>query len=313
MSIKAAKSSVNSTQEILCINGQSALSNFRIKKLNTYLKDVGDGVEIAHTNYKYFIKLNLPLGGESLEKLSTLLLSGEKAMDEDAESEHIIVVPRLGTISSWSSKATDIAHACGLEAIDRIERGICFSYHAPIDLDNELFNQIKMAIHDRMTESVLPKDFDPQNIFLQQQPEKLNEIELVTQGKQALEIANTELGLALSDDEIDYLCNHYERMQRNPTDAELMMFAQANSEHCRHKIFNADWVIDGKPQSEKLFSMIKSTTEASPKGVISAYSDNAAVIEGFEIDRLMSSTADREFVFTKEPTHIVMKLSLIHI
>ena len=308
MSIKAAKSSVNSTQEILCINGQSALSNFRIKKLNMYLKDVDDNVEISQASYKYFIKLNLPLGDEGLEKLSTLLLSGEKAMDEDAGNEHIVVVPRLGTISSWSSKATDIAHACGLEEIDRIERGICFSYLAPIDLNNELFNQIKMAIHDRMTESVLDKDFDLQNLFLQQQPEKLNEIELVTQGKQALEIANTELGLALSDDEIDYLCNHYERMQRNPTDAELMMFAQANSEHCRHKIFNADWVIDGEPQPEKLFSMIKSTTEASPKGVISAYSDNAAVIEGFEIDRLMSSTADREFVFTKEPTHIVMKV-----
>ena len=177
MSIKAAKSSVNSTQEILCINGQSALSSFRIKKLNTYLKDVDDNVEISQASYKYFIKLNLPLGDEGLEKLSTLLLSGEKAMDEDAGNEHIVVVPRLGTISSWSSKATDIAHACGLEEIDRIERGICFSYLAPIDLDNELFNQIKMAIHDRMTESVLPKDFDLQNLFLQQQPEKLNEIE----------------------------------------------------------------------------------------------------------------------------------------
>ena len=147
MSIKAAKSSVNSTQEILCINGQSALSSFRIKKLNTYLKDVDNNVEISQASYKYFIKLNLPLGDEDLEKLSTLLLSGEKAMDEDAGNEHIVVVPRLGTISSWSSKATDIAHACGLEEIERIERGICFSYLAPMDLNNELFNQIKMAIH----------------------------------------------------------------------------------------------------------------------------------------------------------------------
>ena len=307
MSTKATRTSNNSVHEILCINGQSALSDFRIAKLNTNIQQIEPDIKISQTAFRYFIKLNKSLQKEEHARLKNLLLSGEMAIEN--EGEHFqVVVPRVGTISSWSSKATDIARACGLQAIDRIERGICFIYEPSDDVDEAKFTNIKQIIHDRMTESLLPKTFDIKDLFAQHEPQSLVEIELTSNGKEALEKANTELGLALSVDEIEYLYEHYEDAQRNPTDAELMMFAQANSEHCRHKIFNADWVIDGEPQSDKLFSMIKSTTEASPDGVISAYSDNAAVIEGFNVFRLMSSLPNRDYVFNEEPTHIVMKV-----
>ena len=266
----------------MCINGQSALSNFRVAKLNKNIQRIEPDVKITQSAFRYFIKLNKALQEEEHARLKTSC-SQEKWPLKMREKHFQVVVPRVGTISSWSSKATDIVQACGLQAIERVERGVCFIFESSGDMDEEKFTNIKQIIHDRMTESVLPKSFNTEDLFVQHEPQSLVEIELISNGKEALKKANTELGLALSEDEIDYLCDYYEDAQRNPTDAELMMFAQANSEHCRHKIFNADWVIDGKPQSDKLFSMIKSTTEASPDGVISAYSDNAAVIEGFNV------------------------------
>tara|TARA_B100000959_G_scaffold103640_2_gene109289 strand:+ start:6182 stop:10105 length:3924 start_codon:yes stop_codon:yes gene_type:complete len=308
LSIKATQSSDKATQDILCIKGQRALSEFRIKKLNSILKEVHAELILKHAAYRYYVKLNDVLESDELDRLSALLLSGERVIKGNETSNRITVVPRIGTISSWSSKATDIVHACALHTVERIERGVCFFFNAPESLETKQMHAIQKALHDRMTESVLTEDLSVAALFAQHKPQPLISIELTEKGKKALEEANQDLGLALSDDEIDYLCEHYEGINRDPTDAELMMFAQANSEHCRHKIFNAEWVIDGEPRAEKLFSMIKSTTKANPKGVISAYSDNAAVIEGFKTKRLMSSLPNREFVFSDEPVHIVMKV-----
>ena len=293
---------------MVCITGQRALSDFRIKKLNIVLSKIDADVILLDVFYQYYVQLNSALDAEHLERLVALLLSDEPVIKFDEVARKIRVVPRIGTISAWSSKATDITHACGLDMISRIERGVCYTFSAPETITPEQIQKIEQALHDRMTESVLTDDNQADNLFIQQAPQPITVVELLTEGKSALQNANQELGLALSDDEIDYLCEHYQAMNRNPTDAELMMFAQANSEHCRHKIFNADWIIDGDERPEKLFAMIKSTTKANPEGVISAYSDNAAVIEGFTTDRLMASLPKREFTLTSEPIHIVMKV-----
>ena len=293
---------------MVCITGQRALSDFRIKKLNTVLSKIDADVILLDVFYQYYVQLNSALDAEHHERLVALLLSDEPVIKLDEATRKIRVVPRIGTISAWSSKATDITHACGLDMISRIERGVCYTFSAPETITPEQIQKIEQALHDRMTESVLTDDNQADSLFIQQAPQPITVVELLTEGKSALQNANQELGLALSDDEIDYLCEHYQAMNRNPTDAELMMFAQANSEHCRHKIFNADWIIDGDERPEKLFAMIKSTTKANPEGVISAYSDNAAVIEGFTTDRLMASLPKREFTLTSEPIHIVMKV-----
>ncbi len=206
--------------------------------------------------------------------LDNLLTYGPSIEQADAGGRAFYVVPRPGTISPWASKATDIAHMCGLEPIRRIERGICYRIDADGDLPLEL-------IHDRMTEAVF-EDLDAcAALFSTHSPRPLGEIETEGQGRAALERANTELGLALSEDEIDYLAEAYARLARNPTDVELMMFAQANSEHCRHKIFNADWIVDGEQQAHSLFQMIRNTHARHSEGILSAYHDNSAVIEGF--------------------------------
>ena len=308
MSVTALQSSSKSKHEMVCITGQRALSDFRIKKLNIVLSKIDADVILLDVFYQYYVQLNSALDAEHLERLVALLLSDEPVIKLDEAARKIRVVPRIGTISAWSSKATDITHACGLDMISRIERGVCYTFSAPETITPEQIQKIEQALHDRMTESVLTDDNQADSLFIQQAPQPITVVELLTEGKSALQNANQELGLALSDDEIDYLCEHYQAMNRNPTDAELMMFAQANSEHCRHKIFNADWIIDGDERPEKLFAMIKSTTKANPEGVISAYSDNAAVIEGFTTDRLMASLPKREFTLTSEPIHIVMKV-----
>ncbi|MDG1712975.1 MAG: phosphoribosylformylglycinamidine synthase, partial [Woeseiaceae bacterium] len=308
MSVTALQSSSKSKHEMVCITGQRALSDFRIKKLNIVLSKIDADVILLDVFYQYYVQLNSALDAEHHERLVALLLSDEPVIKLDEAARKIRVVPRIGTISAWSSKATDITHACGLDMISRIERGVCYTFSAPETITPEQIQKIEQALHDRMTESVLANDNQADSLFIQQAPQPITVVELLTEGKSALQNANQELGLALSDDEIDYLCEHYQAMNRNPTDAELMMFAQANSEHCRHKIFNADWIIDGDERPEKLFAMIKSTTKANPEGVISAYSDNAAVIEGFTTDRLMASLPKREFTLTSEPIHIVMKV-----
>ena len=188
----------------------------------------------------------------------------------------VLVTPRLGTISPWSSKATDIARQCGLGGlVNRIERGTAFHLEGDGDLAKALPH-----LHDRMTETVLGSLHEADALFRHVAPKPLAQIDVLGRGRAAIEDANRAMGLALAPDEIDYLLAYFEGHRRNPTDVELTMFAQANSEHCRHKIFNASWIVDGEPQPQSLFQMIRETEKASPQGTVSAYSDNAAVMEG---------------------------------
>src|SRR5690606_1942464 len=201
-----------------------------------------------------------------------------------------------------------IVHNVGLKAVRRVERGVAYYLQATAQLsDHELF-LIAPLLHDRMTESVLASFEEAEALFQQGQPAPLVEIDLRGGGRAALEAADRELGLALADDEIDYLVDNYAKLGRNPTDAELMMFAQANSEHCRHKIFNADWIVDGEPQPHSLFQMIRNTYNRRPEGVLSAYSDNAAVAEGAVAQRFFPDPRTGVYCAVEEPVHLVMKV-----
>jgi phosphoribosylformylglycinamidine synthase len=289
--------------EVLTLRGASALSSFRIDKLLERLRPLG--CQAVAAEFRYFVELSAPLAADDLTFLTELLHAGP----HQPEPVAILVTPRLGTVSPWSSKATDIARNCGLAAVKRIERGIAYrlDWNGKRVPDNETMQSALAQLHDRMTESVLFDEREAARLFEHVAPQPLASVDLLAGGKAALERANAEWGLALSPDEIDYLVENFTRAGRNPTDVELMMFAQANSEHCRHKIFNASWVIDGKPQAESLFGMIRHTHEVRPQGTLSAYSDNASVIAGATIARFYPD-ADHGYRFHEEPTHILMKV-----
>ncbi len=308
MSKPAADVVTRTPVDMLELAGQPALSDFRLEKLLRTLRKADGRVNGVQARYVYFVDLAEPLSREHRNRLEALLLSGEAPGRLAKGTSRLYVVPRHGTISPWSSKATDIALACDLAAVRRIERGICYALKISGRPSQEEVLQLSGPLFDRMTETVLESSDDAEALFQAQHPAALGTVPLLESGRAALETANGELGLALSGDEIDYLVDSYTELQRDPTDAELMMFAQANSEHCRHKIFNADWVIDGEPQQERLFGMIRTTTEGSPDGVISAYSDNAAVIEGWTASRLMPEAGSREYTYCDEPVHILMKV-----
>ena len=295
---------------MLEIQGQPALSDFRLAKLQDALQEIEPRVTSVSARFCYFIATNsgASLAGEQKKRLQALLLSGDKAGTLSKRAKPLYVVPRPGTISPWSSKATDIARACSLDSVARIERGICYGLKFKGSVADDDVARLNPLLHDRMTETVFSSATDAQALFVDHQPEPIISVPLKKEGRQALEAANIDLGLALASEEIDYLLENYKLLDRDPTDAELMMFAQANSEHCRHKIFNADWEIDGEIQDEQLFGMIRSTTAASPDGVLSAYSDNAAVIEGWQASRLLPASTDREFQYCDEPVHILMKV-----
>ncbi len=293
---------------MLELSGQPALSNFRIAKLTRALKRVDERLDSLQAHYVYFVATNADLCREDRSRLNTLLLSGDKPFKSKRSVSWLIVVPRPGTISPWSSKATDIAKACGIDAVERIERGIGYALKFSAKGSAADALALAPALFDRMTEAVFADSAQVEQLFEAHEPAPVARIALAADGRQALVAANSTLGLALSDDEIDYLYENYTSLDRDPTDAELMMFAQANSEHCRHKIFNASWVIDGEQQQHRLFGMIKSTTENAPDGVISAYSDNAAVIEGWDGARLMPAPDDREFKYIDEAIHILLKV-----
>jgi phosphoribosylformylglycinamidine synthase len=308
---------------MLELRGAPALSAFRHAKLLAALRDTVADVESLHADYVHFVDYDGEPSDEALGVLQQLLddgvtEAGGKREDRDgdgrAEGQLFLVVPRIGTQSPWSSKATDIAHNCGLVGVRRIERGIAYRVKLKGMLSETVFEAIVASLHDRMTETVLADASDAATLFAHHEPAPLGRVELLEGGRAALEAANLALGLALADDEIDYLLEAFHGLDRNPTDVELMMFAQANSEHCRHKIFNADWVIDGEPQQHSLFGMIKNTHEASPEDILSAYSDNAAVIRGSEAGRFfaapLTGQADEEAVYGthQEPIHILMKV-----
>ncbi|NOT18987.1 MAG: phosphoribosylformylglycinamidine synthase, partial [Sideroxydans sp.] len=292
--------------------GKSALSAFRLDKLRSALNATKSGVTLEDTRHIYFTELASELAAKELALLNRLLSldSGAGAPDTANKTHSILVIPRLGTISPWSSKATDIAKHCALPQVKRIERGVVF--YLKSKSGKPLTDAEKQAVlpllHDRMTESVIADATGIEDkIFKHGTPQPLSRVDILKGGNAALEVANRELGLALSIDEIEYLVENFNKLGRNPTDVELMMFAQANSEHCRHKIFNADWIIDDEAQAISLFGMIRNTHKLHPKGTVVAYSDNSSVIEGAEIERFYPR-AGGAYEFSKELTHILMKV-----
>ena len=293
---------------MLELPGQAALSDFRLAKLTRSLKRADDRVVAVEARFTYFVATHAALSREDQGRLDGLLLSGEEPASLSRGARKLYVVPRPGTISPWSSKATDIARACDIDAVDRIERGICYGVRFKGKADDAALPALGHLLFDRMTEAVFADVEGVAALFAEHDPAPVGVVPLSIEGRDALVAANAGLGLALSDQEIDYLVECYGDLDRDPTDAELMMFAQANSEHCRHKIFNASWVIDGEARDERLFGMIRSTTEKTPDGVISAYSDNAAVFEGWTGQRLLPRPSDREYKYVEEPVHVLIKV-----
>jgi len=293
---------------MLDLRGAPALSDFRQTKLLNSLQMLVPAVQNLRAEFHHFVETDTELSADELAVLKRLLTYGPKRQEADFEGEHFLVVPRPGTISPWSSKATDIAHNCGLAKVKRIERGILYIVQLSGGLSDEQAQQIAAKLHDRMVESVFRSNAEAELLFSHHTPAPMTSVDILGGGRTALVTANSELGLALAEDEIDYLVDAFIQLQRNPTDVELMMFAQANSEHCRHKIFNADWIIDGEKQSHSLFKMIKNTYEKNPKGVLSAYKDNAAVIEGFAAGRFFPDPQTRQYQYHQEPVHILMKV-----
>ena len=292
-------------------HGAPALSSFRLKRLAQSLNsDIGRQVDVE-AHFIHFVEYAGKASGEDHELLVKLLTYGPQADGREITAEGLLIVaPRAGTISPWSTKATDIAHNCGLGIVQRIERGIAYNLTCNGKaLSQEQLEAAIPALHDRMTEQVFLHENDAlEQLFRHAEPGKLRTVDLLTGGREALEQANIDWGLALSGDEIDYLVESFKTLNRNPTDVELMMFAQANSEHCRHKIFNASWIIDGKEQQYSLFDMIRNTTEISPINVLSAYKDNAAVITGHRGRRFFADPDSHAYGYHDENIHILMKV-----
>ncbi|MDR0702704.1 MAG: phosphoribosylformylglycinamidine synthase [Azoarcus sp.] len=287
---------------ILEFRGVSALSHSRLARLGRDLALELPGLRRITAEYWYFIEVREALSAEEEARLGELLDSSAPGDDLPAGTLRL-VTPRPGTLSPWSSKATDIARQCGFDKVVRIERGIAYFIESGDGLPSA-----PAALHDRMTEAVLANFDEAGALFQHYAPRPLATVDVLGGGDAALEAANAGLGLALSRDEIDYLADSFTRMGRNPTDVELMMFAQANSEHCRHKIFNADWVIDGCPMDKSLFAMIRDTHRAHPEGTVVAYTDNASVIAGGETERFYPDADDGVFRFHPESTHILAKV-----
>jgi len=298
---------------MLTIQGSSALSAFRIEKLLDRLRAVDGRVKAIGAEFVHFVQTRETLQPEAYRILSGLLdYDAQAGQAEFAVTEgecvyRVWVVPRLGTISPWSSKASEIAQRCGLAQVSRIERGMEYRLLANAELHAGDLQALAALLHDRMTQQAV---FDASELvlFAEHQPQPLQSVALIEKGRTALEQANLELGLALSADEIDYLTEAFIRLGRNPTDVELMMFAQANSEHCRHKIFNASWTIDGEEQAKSLFAMIRNTHSLHPDGVLSAYKDNASVLEGPTAQVFIRDAHSHRYGYVEEAAHILMKV-----
>ena len=294
---------------VLPLRGVTALSDFRVEKLLQKAAALGLPEVKLKSEFWYFVGSEKELDAATVEKLQALLAAQSVEQTPEArEGLHLfLVTPRLGTISPWASKATNIAENCGLEGIERIERGMAVWLEGR--LNDEQKQQWAALLHDRMTESVLPDFQTASKLFHHLESETFSTVDVLGGGKEALVKANTEMGLALSADEIDYLVENYQALQRNPSDVELMMFAQANSEHCRHKIFNADFILNGEKQPKSLFGMIRDTHNAHPEGTVVAYKDNSSVIEGAKIERFYPNAAENQgYRFHEEDTHIIMKV-----
>ena len=295
---------------MLHLRGCSALSDFRLQKLRKQIALHVPLLTAVQAEFLHVAELDEALDAEQQAVLGKLLNYGPAQTGDAPDGVALIVMPRPGTISPWSSKATDIVHNCGLEEVRRVERGIVYtlSVEGEAILSDEQRQRVLPLIHDRMTEAVLFDVNDTDVLFRHAVPAPYETVNVLAGGRVALVAANGDLGLALSDDEIDYLVENFSILERNPVDIELMMFAQANSEHCRHKIFNADWTIDGKEQDNSLFEMIRASYKANPEKVLSAYSDNAAVAEGFRISRFFADTDTHCYTPHAEAAHLVVKV-----
>jgi phosphoribosylformylglycinamidine synthase len=297
---------------MLQLAGSPALSAFRVAKLLERLSAVDAAVRGLEAQFMHFADLAQPLSSVERARLDELLTYGPRqAMPAGGASgtdgECILVVPRIGTISPWSSKATDIARVCGLSHVRRLERGIAYRLRAERPLEGARLKRLAAVLHDRMTEDALLDPQEARRLFEHAAPRPFERVSLAG-GRAALEAADRRLGLALSADEMDYLLGSFALLGRDPSDVELMMFAQANSEHCRHKIFNARWIVDGQPREESLFAMIRHTHARNPAGVLSAYRDNAAVVAGQNGVRYFPDPASGIYRPSVEPIDIVMKV-----
>jgi phosphoribosylformylglycinamidine synthase len=288
--------------------GAPALSQFRLDHLMHALRAQDKRVTALSSRWVHFVDDSRPLIDSELGLLAKLLTYGSRTASRDQRGQQVLVTPRIGTESPWSSKATDILHVCGLDAVRRVERGTVYFIESTAALGEAALRQLAAHLHDRMTESVWIDSLDPQGLFHGAAARPLRIVALGGNGHAALAQANRDWGLALSDEEIDYLVAAFGKLQRDPTDVELMMFAQANSEHCRHKIFNAEFIVDGIHQSASLFAMIRATFARNSAGVLSAYRDNAAVIEGGSATRFFADPVTHRYSGTREPVDILMKV-----
>ena len=294
---------------MLILQGCNALSKFRVNKLLSTVQAYIPEIISLQTCFIHFVNENEPLNENEQAQLEVLLNS---RMDGDVSKNHnqLIVIPRPGTISPWSSKASNIIHNSGLNKIIRVERGIIYVFEISNgeNLTGEKIKKIAHSLHDRMTETIIEKEDRAEELFLTTTPTPLENIDVLNKGIDELKKANLNMGLALSEDEISFLFLAFEKLKRNPTDVELMMFAQANSEHCRHKIFNAKWIIDNIEKENSLFSMIRQTHNENPKNILSAYHDNAAVMKGFSGLRFFADPNKHEYQYKDEAIHLLMKV-----
>jgi len=288
---------------MIALDGQSALSPFRLERLNAHLDALHHGTRVQAAWFTYFVDVATPPEGEARARLLAVL----EAKGHTPDDATFWIVPRLGTISPWSSKATDILHGAGFD-VRRVERGTAWRITGMPEADHPAHAAVMASFCDPMVQSPLAHLDDATGLFLVGEPGPLGHVDLGDDASAALSAANRELGLALADDEIAYLAERYAEMGRAPTDAELMMFAQANSEHCRHKVFNATWTLDGQAQDISLFGMIKNTHQHSPEHTLSAYHDNAAVIAGYDGQRLFVDPADGVFRKVAEAAPYAIKV-----
>ena len=289
---------------ILTLKGQNALSDFRRDKLIETMRCEGMAVTGLLAYYLHIAEVSEAWSQKETDQLARLLGHTSEIFEGHVSDHLFVVVPRIGTISPWSSKATDIASLCGLDTLLRLERGVVYVIDG---LSHDQYQTAAAPLHDRMTETVLVDLNDLAQLFAHHQPAPLVSVDVLAGGRESLAVANQDMGLALADDEMDYLMENFMQMGRNPSDAELMMFAQANSEHCRHKIFNADWVIDGERQKRTLFAMIRNTHRLNPTGTLVAYNDNSSVIKGAQTKRFYPD-ADQRYRMHNDDTHILMKV-----
>ncbi len=294
---------------MIILRGAPSHSLFRLQKLQASLSAAGLPVKSVYAEYLHAAEIEGELTADEHEVLAKLLTYGPKLEEHEPVGLQRIVAPRPGTLSPWSSKATDISHICGLAKLERVERAVSFWIELEDgDLDVDQLKAIDAQLHDRMTQVVFSTQNELAVLFRHEEPKPFSTVSVLEGGRDALVVANKELGLALSDDEIDYLTENFTALGRNPVDIELMMFAQANSEHCRHKIFNASWDIDGEAQEKSLFKMIKNTFEMRSEGILSAYKDNAAVFEGSQGNRFFADPNTNVYAPSLEQIDILCKV-----